>query len=88
MAKQSTKLPNPCLQFCFMKFIHEHTNKVPLDFSLKKENITDLAHLYVSLQTLSVLSFCWCLESSWALLCFDHQKYYSVMNVIDATSII
>ena len=48
MAKQSTKLPNPCLQFCFMKFIHEHTNKVPLDFSLKKENITDLAHLYGS----------------------------------------
>ena len=37
---------------------------------------------------LSVHSFCWCLESSWALLCFDHQQYYSVMNVIDATSII
>ena len=48
MAKQSTKLPNPCLQFCFMKFIHEHTNKVPLDFYIIKINITDLAHLYGS----------------------------------------
>ena len=48
MAKQSTKLPNPCLQFCFMKFIHEHTNKVPLDFYLIKININDLAHLYGS----------------------------------------
>ena len=48
VAEQSTKLPNPCLQFCFMKFIHEHTNKVLLDFNLIKINITDLAHLYGS----------------------------------------
>ena len=68
MAKQSTELPNPCLQFCFMKFIHEHTIKVPLDFYLIRINITDLAHLYGSFpsdnfrkKNLSVIeaTICW-----------------------------